>query len=392
MNRPVIRASHADIADDCYFGDDVVIEAEDIRIAPGCRIGWSGEDDFRTPGGVRIKARSLDLGPGVELGRALRMEGGDLKLDESVRVLRYSSIRVRDMLHLGAYGTVGEQCEITGRIIEIGQELWMLPQAKIGGGSAFEVDSRLEAGHYLHLGTHTLVNTARPVLIGDEVGLGTRTSIYTHGAYPSRLMGFPVSFEGVEIGDFTWVPGAVINPGVTIGKNCVIGVNSLVTRSIPDGSLAAGSPAKVLRENAFPAPLTPEARVTFYEEFFTHFSRLIGSSARCELATDVEAVLLNDNTALYVAAPVYNERVHRTASGRSRVLLIADGASAAPADAGWTLLDTGNKRIRGIADAVSDRLTNELRRYGIRFYSRGDSGAYADWGNPKLSARSSLEE
>ncbi len=74
--------------------------------------------------------------------------------------------------------------------------------------------SSLAAGHFLHLGVHTLINTARPVRIGHEVGLGTRTSIYTHGAYPSRLMGFPVAFDGVEIGDFTWVPGATINPGV----------------------------------------------------------------------------------------------------------------------------------------------------------------------------------
>ncbi len=48
----------------------------------------------------------------------------------------------------------------------------MLPTAKIGGGSAYELPSRLEIGHYVHLGVQTLVNTARPVTIGHEVGLG----------------------------------------------------------------------------------------------------------------------------------------------------------------------------------------------------------------------------
>ena len=155
----------------------------------------------------------------------------------------------------------------------------MLPGAKIGGGSAFEHASRLEAGHYLHLGVDTFINTARPVTIGHEVGLGTRTSIYTHGAYPSRLQGFPVAFDGVEIGDFSWLPGAIVNPGVRIGRNCVIGVNSLVTTSIPDGSLAAGSPAKVIRENAYPAPMSAEEALGFYEAFLASYASVLGVDA-----------------------------------------------------------------------------------------------------------------
>jgi len=155
----------------------------------------------------------------VAIGRAVRIDGGEIVLDEAVRILRHSTVKVLDALRIGAFGTVNESCEIGGRRIAIGQELWMLPGAKIGGGSAYEPPSRLDLGHYVHLGVQTLVNTARPVRIGHEVGLGTRTSIYTHGAYPSRLQGFPVAFEGVEIGDFTWIPGATINPGVRIGHD-----------------------------------------------------------------------------------------------------------------------------------------------------------------------------
>jgi acetyltransferase-like isoleucine patch superfamily enzyme len=383
MSSPTIRGNNVQIASDCQFGDDVIIEADDISIASGCKIGWSGDDDFRTPGGVRIKVKSLELGPGVALGRALRIEGGRVRLDEGVRVNRHATVRVLDELHLGAYGTVGEQCEISGRHITIGQELWMLPQAKIGGGSAFEVDSRLEAGHYLHLGVHALVNTARPVILGDEVGLGTRTSIYTHGAYPSRLMGFPVAFEGVEIGDFTWVPGATINPGVRIGRNCVIGVNSLVTRDIPDGSLAAGSPAKVLREKAFPAPLAPAQQLEFWEHFLNHLSRLMGMDTQPVRTTSGQAIQLDCGNRLYLAGVQATDALDASSEPR-RKLLLGRGATAITPEHGWTYLDTENKRIHGIADTHSERLTNELRRYGIRFYSRANSGEYQDWGEPKL--------
>jgi acetyltransferase-like isoleucine patch superfamily enzyme len=376
--KATILCPHSDIAPDCEFGADVRIEAEEIHIAPGCRIGWSGEDDFRTPGGVRIMARRLLLGPNVVLGRALRMQGGDIHLDEGVRIQRHGTIRVTESLHIGAYGTVGEYAEIMGRKIQIGQELWMLPQAKIGGGSAFENDSSLQAGHYLHLGIQSFINTARPVIIGDEVGLGTRTAIYTHGAYPSRLMGFPVAFDGVSIGDHTWIPGAVINPGVQIGKNCVVGVNSLVTRSLPDGCLAGGSPAKVLRENCFPAPLVGESLVSFFVEFFGHFGHLLGAQAQATRSDDGQLVSLACGSELYAADAGSSDVASAVSPSSNRTLVLGhdDGVRLPP---GWTYFNFETKRIAGVADSHSDRLANELRRYGIRFYSRGKSGVYVDW-------------
>ena len=54
----------------------------------------------------------------------------------------------------------------------------------------------------------------------------------------------------IEIGDNVWIGGgAVILPGVTIGSNVVIGAGSVVTKSIPDNSVAVGSPCRVIREN-----------------------------------------------------------------------------------------------------------------------------------------------
>lgn len=368
MPEPTIRASHSTIAPDVSFGDGVVIEAQTLEIAAGARIGISDADGFRTPPGVVIRARSLRLGAGAEIGPSVRIEGGDITLGDGVRIGRHSTIRVLDQLEIGAGGTVNERCEISGRRVRLGQELWMLPGAKIGGGSAFENASSLEAGHFLHLGVDTLINTARAVVIGHEVGLGTRTSIYTHGAYPSRLMGFPVAFDGVEIGDFTWVPGATINPGVRIGRNCVIGVNSLVTSNIPDGSLAAGSPAKVLRENAYPRPMSPEAALDFYEGFLTSYAEVLGVDAAP--VRDGERVTLGTPEATYVAGG--------SAEVDGRGLVIGPHASN-DLESGMTAWDTASRRIRGVADGLTNRLTNELRRYGIRFYSRPAGASYTDW-------------
>ena len=368
MAEPVIRATRSTIAPDVVFGDGVVIEADELEIGPGARIGVSDTDGFRTPSGVEIRVRTLRLGAGSEIGPAVRIDGGAISLGDDVRILRHSTIRVIDELEIGHGGTVNERCEIGGRSVRLGQELWMLPGAKIGGGSAFEHASRLEAGHYLHLGVDTFINTARPVTIGHEVGLGTRTSIYTHGAYPSRLQGFPVAFDGVEIGDFSWLPGAIVNPGVRIGRNCVIGVNSLVTTSIPDGSLAAGSPARIIREHAHPAPLSADAALDFYEAFLASYASVLGVDAAP--SREADRVVLKAPDATYVAgAP---------SDGGDRTLLVGPGVSQG-IGAATTALDTESRRIAGVADRLSDRLVNELRRFGIRFYSRPRGERYADW-------------
>lgn len=377
--KPAIEATRSQIAPDCYFGEDVRIEAEEVEIGPGCKIGFSGDDDFRTFGGVRIKVRRLVLGAGVTIGRAVKIEGGEIVLDEGVKIQRHSTIKVLDTLHIGAYGTVGENGEISGRDVQIGQELWMLPHVKIGGGSAFENESRLVAGHYLHLGIHSFINTARPVQIGNEVGMGTRTQIYTHGAYPSRLQGFPVAFDSVEIGDYAWIPGATINPGVRIGANCVIGVNSLVTRSIPDGCLAGGSPAKVIKENCFPSPLEDGAQLDFFEQFFNDYARLLGSSNSPARVPDRDAVVFEDGQTVYVAAPHLTVSALDAVPSHARVIAIGPLDAGHPTFGQWTVFDTARKRIDGIADKQSARLLNELRRYGVRFYSRDRGGMYVDW-------------
>lgn len=64
------------------------------------------------------------------------------------------------------------------------------------------------------------------------------------------------------IGSDVWICGnVVINPGVTIGSDVVIGAGSVVTKDIPDHMIAAGNPCKVIRE------ITEEERNYWKEEY-----------------------------------------------------------------------------------------------------------------------------
>jgi len=89
-----------------------------------------------------------------------------------------------------------------------------------------------------------------PVTIGDDCFVGPNVSIYTacHSIIPEERNSRREWAEPVTIGDNVWLGGNVtILPGVHIGNNCTIGAGSVVTHDIPDDTVAAGNPARIIR-------------------------------------------------------------------------------------------------------------------------------------------------
>jgi len=386
MMNELIRCDDWQAGDGLQVGDDVVIECQYARIGDNVRIGVHTDANFRRLSGVRIKVAELVLGDGVVIDRETLLQGGSFQLDKGVRILGGSTLRVKESLHVQPHGTVNENCEVSGVDIEIGRRLWMLPFAKIGGGSAFEVHSKLRAGHFCHLGMYSFLNTARPVVLGDEVGLGTRTALYTHGAYPSVLNGFPVAFGEIRIGDRSWLPGATVNPGVTIGPDCVIGVGAVVTRDIPAGSLAAGVPARVVRENAYPQKLSPDQKRAVMTDWLRAFAEICEDRHRIDFSASGGWIIIRlDDKAIIAYIFVMNMRWIDSFQNDNdeRIICLAHKYKQWPEpDAltpGLTLIDLDARRIAGKADALSERLLNQLRRYGVRFRYEPEGGVYTAW-------------
>lgn len=96
----------------------------------------------------------------------------------------------------------------------------------------------------------TILDVAK-VKIGDNCQMAPNVAIYTAG-HPLHPVSRNSMYEygiSVEIGNNVWIGGnTVILPGVHIGDNCVIGAGSVVTKDIPDWSVAAGNPCKVIRQ------------------------------------------------------------------------------------------------------------------------------------------------
>ena len=110
----------------------------------------------------------------------------------------------------------------------------------------------IEIGENFYANYNLTILDVNKVIIGDNAQFAPNVSIYTagHPIHPeSRNSGYEYGIP-VTIGDNVWIGGGVIiMPGVTIGNNVVIGAGSVVTKDIPDNTIAFGNPCRVMREN-----------------------------------------------------------------------------------------------------------------------------------------------
>ncbi len=121
-------------------------------------------------------------------------------------------------------------------------------------------------GHYLGgmvIGDHTWIGQgcflhgAGTITIGTAVGIGPNvtilTSVHEEGPRHRPILSGPLRFGEIVVEDGSDIGvGAILLPGVRIGEGAIIGAGSVVTKDIPAFSVAAGNPARVLREREDP--------------------------------------------------------------------------------------------------------------------------------------------
>lgn len=109
----------------------------------------------------------------------------------------------------------------------------------------------LQIGSFVSVRPHCTIAAAESVIIEDGVVLSSFSTVldsdHTHTEGRLTVMHSPVVTSPTRIGAGTWVGERVaILRGANIGKGCVIGANSVVKGTIPDGSIAVGAPARVV--------------------------------------------------------------------------------------------------------------------------------------------------
>jgi acetyltransferase-like isoleucine patch superfamily enzyme len=108
-------------------------------------------------------------------------------------------------------------------------------------GTLSDIQGKVKMGDYCRL--HSNVHLAQTCSIGNFVFLYPY-AVMTNDPYPPSE-----DIKGGHVGDYTQVGvHAVILPGIRVGENCLIGANSVVSRKVPDYSLAMGDPVRVVMD------------------------------------------------------------------------------------------------------------------------------------------------
>jgi acetyltransferase-like isoleucine patch superfamily enzyme len=174
------------------FGQGVVLRhPHKVRLGDGVTV-----DDLVVLDAKGTSNRGIDVGHGVFLGRGtiLSCKNGDIAI--------------------GDHGNFGFHCEIfSGSSVKVGRHGLFAAQAYlVGGGHEFEREG---------LAVIDQPRSSRGIVLGDNVWLGT---------------------------------GAKVLDGVRIGSDVVVGANAVVNTDLPDGAIAAGVPARVLRHRTGAEP------------------------------------------------------------------------------------------------------------------------------------------
>lgn len=136
----------------------------------------------------------------------------------------------------------------------------------IGEEVHVDIDFHCEYGKHIFVGSKVIINMNctfvdnNHIVIGDNVLIASNVQIYTathsiraaerNVPLDDRQSGICHTYaKPVRIEDGAWIGGgSILLPGVTIGKNSVIGAGSVVTRSIPADCVAVGNPCRVIKQ------------------------------------------------------------------------------------------------------------------------------------------------
>ena len=328
------------------------------------KINYTSEDDLCklifSPS--VIEAEEVVFGENITIGCGVHIKAKRLYIGSNTTIYS-NNIIIADSFNLGSECIVQNNSVIKGTTISIGDRTRILHDAEIGGGSCLDPWSELVVGNDCYIGSYTHINIARKVSIGDEVGIGRGTCIFTHAAYLSSLDGFPVKFAPVQIGNRVWIPGATINPGVVIGDNCVIGVGSVVTKNIPEGSFAAGTPATVRKYRQFPANLDIDSKV----EIIAKIVEIALQRYGLPYSVDLDRI-----SGICFEAGEYCISVYRTFEDGSlkpekkNIIIVLEEVVIEKLDRKLTIINLFDKIISGFQDEFIEKLRQQFRRNGVR--------------------------
>lgn len=273
----------------------------------------------------------ISIGKSVKIGTNVNIRARYCEIGDYCSIGDNNQILCESDFIIKSNGFIGNNNTFCARKISFDEYLFLDSNVTVGHGGKYNYDSYLTVGKGVMICAFVKLNTNYSIKIGDDVGIGEYVDIWTHGAYPAILNGFPSEFGPVEIGSHVWLPAkSTVLANIKIGNNVVIGVNSLINKNLPDGCFAAGMPIKIIKENVYPNR-DEKANKIKIDDIITEYQKL------CEYKNlKAEIHYKIDNETIYCNNLAYN---------------------------------TKTMVIEGNLDDLQEDFRDYLRRRGIKFYT-----------------------
>lgn len=311
-------------------GTNTTIEAEDLTLEQDV---WIGDN-------VTIRAHRVHIGRGSRLEDRVQVgspRGGPARL-----------------FYLGEQCLLGNDVKVALPVLMTGDYVSVHNHTLLNGAR------EMTLGHNNWIGQNCLLNSEAPLWLGNNVGIGAYSGVYTHGYWGELLEGCRICKTApVTLHDDVWVLGSynVISPGIEVGEKATVLTGSVVSKSVAPGCVVGGSPARPLNwdQPMYQVPSLDD-KLALMRQFVAEFLQ--------EFALPHAA----SPTGFRVEDPAVEIWFEQAAPGTSGAQIgIVRSVESAPQQPELTLFDLAGRRYFRNRQPLEVRLIKFLKSYRARF-------------------------
>lgn len=306
------------------------------------------------------------VGDDVVLGEGALIWAPEIVLGDGVQLGARADVRCRDRFVAGPLTSFGPDLSVRGGSVVFGSNVYGGKSVEIGGGGHADPWSLLSVGDTTYVGDQVFINICRPVVLGKEVFLTQRSILVTHNIGHSILEGYENRFAPIVLEDACQVGmNCTIYAGARLGRGSIVVSNSYVLSGIPEGKLAMGVPARVVREAS--RPLDRPKQLETAQRMVHDFAELLRAKGfEVNSQAHESGFTVNDQgktCRLQLVESLETWKAEK--AGHEAVLWVLENRQG-PAPEGWSVMSLLSKRISGPGGRFVESAREFLRKRGIR--------------------------